>query len=155
MNIQKFNKIVETAKSRTDSPRWIRAIEKAAEGILAGELIVTILAHGALVTSPNGSYFVNGHCECKAAQRGHSECYHRAAARLIENYETASPAVSSVQPAATKGATRDELISSIKATWSSKFPTINLADELMARFRRNNLETLSVDFLMAIRAAIA
>ncbi len=30
-----------------------------------------------------------------------------------------------------------------------------LADELMARFRKNQLEMLSIDFLMAIRAVIA
>jgi hypothetical protein len=47
------------------------------------------------------------------------------------------------------------LISTIKSAWTSKFPTINLGDELLARFRVNYLEALSLDFLMAIKAVIA
>jgi hypothetical protein len=31
----------------------------------------------------------NGACGCKAFQNGHKECKHRAAARLIELYESA------------------------------------------------------------------
>jgi hypothetical protein len=46
------------------------------------------------------------------------------------------------------------LITSIKQTWSAKFPTVNLADELMARFKRNTLEALSIDFLEAIHAIL-
>ena len=49
-----------------NSPRWIRAIERAAEALASGELAVTLLHNGALVTSPRGSYFVNGHCACPA-----------------------------------------------------------------------------------------
>lgn len=89
INIQKFNKVVADAKAKTNNPKWIRAIERAAEGILSGELIVTVLAHGALVTSANGSYQANGSCQCKAAKASHQECHHRAAARLLEIYESA------------------------------------------------------------------
>lgn len=87
--VEKLAAVVIEAKAKTTEPKWRRAIDRAAAGLLAGELIVTTLAHGALVTSPNGTYHVNGSCECKAAQNGHRECYHRAAARLVELIETA------------------------------------------------------------------
>lgn len=91
MNINKiqFEKVVEAAKARAaGSPRWLKAIDRAAEGILSGELIVTLLADGALVTSPNGSYLANGDCRCKGFQYGYRECKHRAAARLMELLES-------------------------------------------------------------------
>jgi hypothetical protein len=147
-----FSKVAETAKSKTSDKRWLSAIDRASEALLNGDLIVTILANGALVTSPNGSYFVNGHCECRAAQRGYRECYHRAGARLWELYETERE---SVTTKVTEGPSRSDIISSIKSAWSSKFPTVSLADELMARFKKNSLEMLSIDFLMAIRTVIS
>jgi len=85
----KFAVIVADAKSKTSNLRWLRAIDRAAEGILSGELIVTTLFDGALVTSPNGSYYSNGSCACKAFKHGHRECRHRAAGRLMELYEEA------------------------------------------------------------------
>ena len=80
---------IATAKQKAaGNARWIRAIERADNALQSGELCVTLLAHDALVTSPRGSYRVNGHCECEAARRGHRECYHRAAVRLTEMLET-------------------------------------------------------------------
>jgi hypothetical protein len=85
-----LNAAVETAKARAaGNAKWIRAIDRAAAGLQSGELIVTLLAHDALVTSPNGSYRVNGSCHCAAAQNGHRERYHRAAVRLTEMLEAA------------------------------------------------------------------
>jgi hypothetical protein len=93
INIQKFNRVVMAAVKRTNDIKWLRAIERAQAGILSGELIVTVLGDDhALVTSANGSYWVNGACQCRAAQNGHRECYHRAAARLVEMYESAPEA---------------------------------------------------------------
>ncbi len=97
----KFSAIVASAKARTQNLRWLRAIDRAAEGILSGELIVTTLHDGALVTSPNGTYHANGSCQCKAAKHGHRECYHRAAGRLMELYEEA-PTERELQPPAPK-----------------------------------------------------
>jgi hypothetical protein len=83
-----LNAAIETAKAKAaNSPKWIRAIERAAAGLQSGELVVTLLHNGALVTSPRGSYFVNGHCQCAAAQHDHAECVHRAAARITEMME--------------------------------------------------------------------
>jgi hypothetical protein len=46
-----FAAIVAQAKAKAaNSPRWIRAIERAAEALQSGELHVTLLADGALVT---------------------------------------------------------------------------------------------------------
>ena len=144
--------MVADAKAKTSDKRWLSAIDRASEAILNGDLIVTTLANGALVTSPNGSYFVNGHCECKAAQRAHRECYYRAAARLVELMEMETL---SVTTKVTEESEREGLISSIKSAWSAKFPGLSLADELMARFKKNSLEMLSPDFLVAIKAVIA
>lgn len=86
----KLAAIVQTAKARAAaSPRWIRAIDRAAAALLDGSLIVTTLHDGALVTSKNGTYHINGKCECKAAQHGDDICRHRAAVRLVEMYEAA------------------------------------------------------------------
>ena len=56
-----LNNAIEIAKAKAaNSPRWIRATEKASQALASGELCVTLLRNGALVTSANGSYFVNG-----------------------------------------------------------------------------------------------
>ena len=82
--------LAATKAKAAGNAKWTRAVERAAAGLQSGELIVTLLFDGALVTSPNGSYRVNGHCACLAALSGHSECYHRAAVRIVEMIETAS-----------------------------------------------------------------
>jgi len=144
MNQATLNNVVAAAKKAASAhPAWIRAIDRAAAALASGELIVTLLADGALVTSPRGSYHVNGCCECEAARRGHRECYHRAAVRLVELAETA-PAVS-----------RPALIADIKAAWSRRFPGVSLADELLRRFRVNYLEALADDMLRGVLAACA
>jgi hypothetical protein len=90
MNQATLNHVAAIAKQNAaGSPRRTRAIDRAAAALASGELVVSLLHNGALVTSSNGSYFVNGKCECKAAQVGHAECYHRAAVRLVELAETA------------------------------------------------------------------
>jgi hypothetical protein len=88
-NAMTLNAVIETAKAKAaNSPKWIRAIERAGAALQSGELCVTLLSGYALVTSPRGSYRVNGHCECEASRRGHSECYHRAGVRLTEMMES-------------------------------------------------------------------
>lgn len=88
----KFAVIVADAKAHTKDLRWLRAIDRAAEGILGGELIVTTLRGGALVTSPNGTYHANGSCGCQAFKH-RQPCKHRAASRLMELYEEAPVAI--------------------------------------------------------------
>jgi len=142
-NQAQFATVVADAKAKaTNSPRWIRAIDRAAEALASGELVVTLLHNGALVTSPRGSYFVSNHCECEASRRGHRECRHRAAVRITELLaaETA-PAVS-----------RASLIADIKAAWSRRFPGESLADELLRRFRVNTLDYLAEDMLRGVLA---
>src|SRR5262245_26542316 len=143
MNQATLNNVVAAAKAKAaNSPKWTRAIDRAAAALQSGELVVTLLAHDALATSANGSYRVNGRCECKASRRGHSECYHRAAVRLVELLESA-PVVS-----------RASLIADIKAAWSRRFPGLSLADELTRRFRVNYLEALAEDMLRGVLAAV-
>jgi hypothetical protein len=141
MQINKLETIVTAAKAKTTDRRWLRAIDKAAAKLTAGELIVTLLAQDALVTSENGSYRVNGHCCCKAAQHGDPKCYHRAAVRLIEMME-AAPAAS--------------LIEEIETRWTERFAArgYRLGDWLYKRFGTDNLNELK-GWLPQIRAALA
>jgi hypothetical protein len=158
-NQAQFAAIVAQAKAKaSNSPRWLRAIDRAAQALQSGELCVTLLQHDALVTSPRDSYFVNGHCQCEASRRGHAECYHRAAVRLTEMLESSVESIDSTdaESVATKAATsRADIIADIKAAWSRRFPTDSLADELMRRFRVNYLEALAEDMLRGVLAAIA
>jgi hypothetical protein len=56
-----LNAAIEIAKQKAaGNAKWIRAIDRAAAGLQSGELIVTLLHNGALVTSPRGSYFLIG-----------------------------------------------------------------------------------------------
>ena len=157
LNQAQFSKIVETAKSKTSDKRWLNAIDKAQAGIISGWWIVTELHDSVAITTESGqTYFANGTCQCKAYELG-QPCKHRALYRLLAIYNEAekSSVTTTATIVATPVATRASLISSIKETWSSKFPTVSLADELMKRFKRNSLEMLSVDFLQAILAVIA
>jgi hypothetical protein len=155
INKIKFNAIVEAAKVKAaNDPKWLRAIDKAAAAILNGEMIVTPLAHGALVTAANGTYAANGHCNCQAARRGHTRRYHRAAARLMDTYETetAPEAVSFAEDVAASSS--ENLIAEIKNIWP-RVETTPLAVALMARFRVNKLEMLDIDMLRRVRLAMA
>ena len=154
INTEKFNQIVETAKAKTNDPKWLRAIERAAAGILSGEMIVTTLAHGALVTTANGTYAANGHCNCEAARKGHTQCKHRAAARLMDLYENevASAATFAEDVAESP---RQNLIAEIENIWPRFAPGVPLDTELLARFRVNRLDMLDDGCLRDIRLAIA
>jgi hypothetical protein len=153
INTEKFNSIVEAAKAKTNDPKWTRAIEKAAKGILSGELIVTTLAHGALVTTSNGTYAANGHCNCEAARRGHTQCYHRAAARLMDRYEQEMAQAVSFT-ADVEASSRANIIAEINNIWP-RVETTPLSTALMARFGKNKLEMLDTDMLRRVRLAIA
>jgi len=156
LNQVQFAQVVETAKAAAaSSPAWVRAITKAADVLLSNPYVELMDNGDVLMVSETSSqiYTVNGKCEgedgqpCKGYQYNKGVCYHRALKQLVIRYREAEAA----QPAAS----RESLIADIKTTWRAKYPTDNLADELMRRFRRNQLEMLSVDFLTAIRAAIA
>ena len=155
INTEIFSSIVEAAKLKAASdPKWLRAIEKAAAGILSGELIVTTLQHGALVTTPNGTYAANGHCNCEAARRGHTQCYHRAAARLMDIYETETAPEAVPFAADVAESSRENLIAEITNIWP-RVESTPLAVALMARFGKNRLEMLDEDMLRRVRMAIA
>src|SRR5215813_13932833 len=128
MTNQAINTAIETAKAKAaNHPEWLRAITKAGAMLQSGELCVTLFADNtALVTSPNGSYRVNGSCPC-AARTAH--CYHRAAKRLVEMADDAVTAEFRSDVAATP---RKQLIVEIKACWPREWPP--LAVELMRRF---------------------
>jgi hypothetical protein len=146
LNPQIFTATVEAAKAAaSNSPTWLRAIDKAAEQIENNPLITELVA-GVLITSPSGNtYLANGKCGCKAYSFGQA-CWHRAAAQLIARYNEALNAQARDE--------RAELIADIKATWSRKYPGESLSDSLMARFRCNNLAMLNIDFLRRIQGAL-
>src|SRR5262245_59678304 len=130
INTEKFNQVVEAAKAKTTDPRWLRAIERAAAAILSGEMIVTTLAHCALITTANGTYACNGVCCCEAARHGHKECRHRAAARLMDIYERETAAAVSFADDV-EASPRANLIAEITNIWPRVEPTVHLADALM------------------------
>lgn len=149
INETKFNQIVSEAKAKSaNDAKWLRAIEKAAAAILSGEMIVTTLQHGALVTTPGGTYHANGDCDCPARTK---HCKHRAAARLWHLYETAPEAVSLADDVA--ATPRKELIVEIQAAWPKSWPP--LYTELLARFGKSHLDMLDDDCLRRVRLAIA
>jgi len=149
-----FNQIVEAAKLKAvNDPKWTRAIEKAAKAIINGEMIVTTLAHGALITTANGTYAANGHCNCEAARRGHTQCYHRAAARLMDLYET-EVATQATFTADVAESSRENLIIEINNIWP-RVESTPLGVALMARFGVNKLEYLTTDLIRAVRLALA
>ena len=154
INTEKFNSIVEAAKARTNDPKWLRAIERAAAAILSGEMIVTTLAHGALVTTANGTYAANGHCSCEAARKGHTQCKHRAAARLMDIYETETAPEAVSFAADVEASPRQNLIAEIENIFP-RVCDVPLAVELMRRFRVNSLNFLDDDMLRRVRLAIA
>jgi hypothetical protein len=89
LDSSKFAAVVESAKVRAaGDASWVRAIDRAAEAIAAGEMLVTTLTHGAVITTDRGTYRANGACQCEAFKYGHTACKHRAAARIIEIYES-------------------------------------------------------------------
>jgi hypothetical protein len=138
-----FFAVVAEAKAKAaGNRRWLSAIEKAVDGLLSEKWIVTELQNCVMITTESGeTYRANGVCQCKAFF-ANQPCKHRAAAQLIKRYneKTATPATS-----------RESLIESIKSNWPAD---VNLADELMRRFKRNRLEMLSTDFLQAIHAIL-
>jgi hypothetical protein len=149
INKAKFERVVEEAKAKAaGNKRWIAAIEKAPDAIINNKWVIIELRHCLVITTESGkTYRSNGVCQCEAFFRD-QPCKHRAAARLLDLYNEAEAADEAAP-------SRSEIIADIEKIWRAKFPTVNLADELMARFRRNKLEMLSIDFLMAVRAAIA
>jgi SWIM zinc finger. len=69
--------------------RWETAIAKAATQ-LDSNPYMHFDGQSLLILSPSGEiYKANGKCQCKSYQSG-QPCWHRAAARLIEQYNEAS-----------------------------------------------------------------
>lgn len=168
INQAQFAAVVETAKAKAaNHPEWLRSIEKAARLILSGELIVTPLAYGALVTSSNGTYATGATCSCKAARHNRANCYHKAAARLIDLYEEALLAEAAAKrceviiadikaiAADIQASPRQHLIIEIENLWNRVEPTVALADALVARFGKNQLSMLPTEILKDIRLALA
>lgn len=91
MNQATLQNVVAAAKAKAvNSPAWLRAIERAAAGLQSGDICVTLFCDGyALVTTATGQHRVNGVCDCKAAQHGHTQCVHRCAKRLAEMLDEA------------------------------------------------------------------
>jgi hypothetical protein len=143
INIQKFNEVAKAAKAKTNDKRWQAAIDKAVAGVTSGWWVITELFDGVMATTECGqTYHANGSCQCRAFELG-QPCKHRALARLLDLYhevETASVV------------SRASLIADIKAAWPKD---INLADELLRRFRVNYLEALADDMLRGVLAACA
>jgi predicted nucleic acid-binding Zn finger protein len=149
-NQDTLNAAIETARRKVASnAAWSRSVEKAASALLSGQLIVTVLKNGGIVSSERGTYRItNGFCSCPAAMNGCAHCYHVSALRITERADDlkAAPVAAPV---------RADIIADIKAAWSRRFPGESLADELLRRFRVNTLDFLAEDMLRGVLAACA
>ena len=113
INRAKFEAVIEEAKAKTNDRRWRNAIEKAADAILNGKWIITELFHCYAITTESGkTYRANSVCQCEAFFHD-QPCKHRAAARLLDLYETAPepepapPASAPREPRITRSVERD------------------------------------------------
>lgn len=89
INTVKLSKVVEEAKAKAaSSPRWLAAIEKAAEQLRENPYIAAE-GDGLLILSDSGKiYTSNGVCQCKAFEFK-QPCWHRAAVQLVRRYREA------------------------------------------------------------------
>lgn len=91
--------VTQAKRSATDSPRWLRAIERAAVELESNPYIEAINDHTLLIGSPSGNTYVgNNTCQCEAYRRGIA-CWHRAAARLYQRYTEAEAKATSHEKA--------------------------------------------------------
>lgn len=89
-NSPQFNTVVEQALLlATGNAKWEKAIQRAADGLKDGSIIVSELASGAIVTTENATYKVADGCQCTAFTHGHRQCKHRAARRLCALFSEA------------------------------------------------------------------
>jgi len=78
--------IAQAKRSASDSPRWVKAIERAAVELESNPWIEALDDHTLLIGSTSGNTYVgNSTCQCEAYRHG-IPCYHRAAARLYQRY---------------------------------------------------------------------
>jgi len=89
LNQDTLNAVVTTAlQSASEHPRWVRAIERAAQELVENPYIEVVGDH-LLIGSPSGnSYESNGVCQCHAYTNGKA-CWHRAATQLVFRYNEA------------------------------------------------------------------
>ena len=82
---------VDAARAATNDSRWLNAIDCAWGWLLAQDAVSYDAATHALTipsaTRPGTVYTANGACQCEAFEK-HTACWHRAAARLVQNAVT-------------------------------------------------------------------
>src|SRR5262245_32203559 len=128
-NEVKFNAVVEAAKIKAAGcPRWLQAIERAAEGLRGGWIVTEHIDHILITTSEEHTYKVNGRCNCQAAQNGDAICKHRAAKRLITLYNEMTE--TAVEVTTTAAITRADLEREIEQRWAVRFPTFRIDHSL-------------------------
>jgi hypothetical protein len=84
-----LTQVVNSAKlAAADSPRWLNAIDRAAQELADNPYIARQDDH-LLIGSPSGEiYEANGTCQCRAYLTG-KPCWHRAARRLVQRHDEA------------------------------------------------------------------
>ncbi|HEY9405788.1 MAG TPA: hypothetical protein VIQ24_24270 [Pyrinomonadaceae bacterium] len=97
LNQTKLEEVAQAAAERAaasgdkDAKRWMSAIRKASVQ-LAENPFISLDAEGLLILSPDSLqiYKANGTCQCTAAVRFGTPCWHRAAYRLAKLYTEAT-----------------------------------------------------------------
>ncbi len=88
INYAVFTAVVSDAKvNAIMSPRWVRAIDRAAKELLTNPNIIPTESGALFIGSPSGRcYATDTTCQCKAHQFG-QPCWHRGADRLWASYQ--------------------------------------------------------------------
>jgi len=160
MNI---NQAIEVAKSKAAGTAWAKSVAKAADTLLSGELIVTVLAgdNNGLVSSANGCYHIrHGFCDCPSRV---NHCYHISALRICTLAETATSKSNDyeVNSASMKShdyieePTRADVITDIKTTFAAKHPGFYLSDTVQKLCGPYSLNNLGIAKLQYVLSAIA
>ncbi len=90
LDLTTLTAVVNSAKlSAANDPRWLHAIERAAEELTSNPYIEALDDHTLLIGSTSGqAYTANGSCQCQSHAYG-KPCYHRAMSRLYQRYTEA------------------------------------------------------------------
>ena len=162
LNTSIWSETIAAAKqAASDSPAWLRAIERAVVEIekskywsFDGATLVIIS------TTSKKTYRIDDQHTCEAVANGHTACRHRAARRLMIRYterlQTAAPTwAKAMTDRAAEDRRREALIEGIESAWKRRHPVSPLYRALIHRFGVNRLAMLATHDLQDIRRVLA
>jgi hypothetical protein len=93
LDLDSLVQVVDRARSATQDPRWLQALETAYDFLLNPHVDTISIADDGTALIPSATsdttYAANGVCQCSAYAYGKAPCWHRAAARILYRYTEA------------------------------------------------------------------